>query len=81
MDHQGIVQWVGNIFSIGAIWAAFVGVAPAAGALVALIWYTIQIKESETAKRWFASRRTRKIARLKARLVKLEADDLSDCGD
>jgi hypothetical protein len=49
------------------------GWAPGIAALVALIWYLIQIYESATVQRWVANRRIRKIARMKAKVMMLEA--------
>jgi hypothetical protein len=74
MDHgSAINQWVGNAFSIGAIAATFMGWVPGVAALVALIWYSIQIFESATVQRWLANRRARRIAHLKAQVLLLEA--------
>lgn len=74
MDHGNqINQWVGNVVSVGAIVGTFMGWAPAIAALVALLWYCIQIYESATAQRWLMSRRLRRIAKLKAQVLLLEA--------
>lgn len=76
MDHgNAINQWVGNVFSIGAIAATFMGWVPGVAALVALIWYAIQIYESATVQRFLANRRARRIARLKATVLLLEAQN------
>lgn len=72
---HNISAWIGNAFSAGAIVGTLVGWLPAAAALVGLIWYLIQIYESQTAQRWLASRRARKIARLKQRLHTLQRPD------
>ena len=74
MDHSGTFNtWVGNIASVAAILGTFVGWVPAIAAGVALCWYLIQIYESQTLQRWLASRRARKIAHLRAKIVELEA--------
>jgi hypothetical protein len=73
MDNNVINQWVGNIVSVGAIIGTFMGWAPAIAALVAMGWYCIQIYESATVQRIIATRRIRKIARLKARVIMMEA--------
>jgi hypothetical protein len=70
MDHFN--TWLGNVISIGAIIGAIFGVVPFIAALVALVWYLIQIFESATAQRWMAGRRERKIARLRAKILMLE---------
>lgn len=74
MDSTHSLQaWIGNIVSVGAIITSALGFVPAVAALVAFIWYLIQIYESVTVQRWLANRRLRKIAKLKARVVVLEA--------
>lgn len=73
MDSNHINLWLGNALSLGAIVSTFMGWAPAIAAIVALIWYLLQIYESPTTQRWLANRRLRKIAALKARIVLLEA--------
>lgn len=73
MDHSTINQWLGNGLSIGAIASTMLGWTPAVAAIVALVWYLIQIYESTTVQRWLATRRNRKLARLKARVLMMEA--------
>jgi len=74
MNHESNINlWLGNIVSAGAVVSTVLGWAPAIAAIVALIWYLIQIYESETARRWMDGRRHRKIARLKARVLMMEA--------
>lgn len=70
---SAINQWLGNIFSAGAIITTALGWVPAIAAIVGLIWYLIQIYESATVQRWLATRRIRKIARMKARVIMMEA--------
>lgn len=70
---HSISQWIGNGLTGGAIVATLIGVIPAVAATVALIWYLIQIYESATVQRWLANRRTRRLARLKARVIMMEA--------
>jgi hypothetical protein len=66
-------HWIANFISGGAIIATMTGYIPAVAAGVGLIWYLIQIYESSTVQRWLAGRRIRKIARLKARVIMMEA--------
>jgi chromate transport protein ChrA len=63
--------------SVGAIVATIMGFIPPIAAMIAIVWYVIQICESDTVKRWFAYRRTRKIARLRAQVLMLEAQSKS----
>lgn len=65
--------WIGNAVSAGAITSALLGYMPAFAALIGGGWYLIQIYESATAQRWLATRRVRKLARMKARVLLLEA--------
>lgn len=74
-DHS-FGQWLSNALGGGAVLASAMGWMPAAvtmlGAIIAIIWYSIQIHESETVRRWSANRRAAKIAKLKAELILLE---------
>lgn len=74
--HNTIIQWFGNIASVGAILTTMFGIMPAAAAAVALIWYLIQIYESRTVQRYVHAHRIRRIARLKAKLLMLETSPL-----
>ncbi len=69
-------SWAGNIFSAAAIVGTFMGWLPALAAGVGMCWYLIKIYESVTVQRWVAARRARKIARLKARVLLMEAQNL-----
>jgi uncharacterized protein HemY len=73
LDHQSLSQWVGNVISGGTVIGVLAGFVPAVAAFVALVWYLIQIYESATVQRWRATRRARTLARLKARVLMLEA--------
>lgn len=72
-DH--VLSWFGNSASIGAVVSTIFGWLPPAAALIALIWYVIQIYESATVQKWIRTRRTRKIARMKAQVLLMEAQD------
>lgn len=72
-DHHYLLSWFGNIASFGAIVTTMAGLLPPIGALVAIIWYLIQISESASFQRWLHTRRERKIAKLRAKLLELEA--------
>lgn len=67
-----IMTWIGNGVSLGAIVTSFMGLVPALAALVALLWYLVQIYESKTVQVWIAKRRLRQLARLKAAVMMLE---------
>jgi hypothetical protein len=70
MDHNDhFNQWIAGSAVLGTIFGWF----PIIAAGVALCWYVIQIYESETVQRWLTSRRLRKIAALRAKVVMLEA--------
>lgn len=75
MDQHPLNTWISSIIGTSAIAAALVGFLPSIAAGVAAIWYLIQIWESETVKRWRSQRRVVKLARLKARVIMLEAHD------
>lgn len=75
-DHS-FNAWIANVFGAGTLAATWAGwmptIATVLASVVALVWYLIQIHESETVRRYLASRRARKIAKLKAKLIVLEA--------
>lgn len=73
MSDHPIALWFGNIASAGAILTTLAGLLPPITAIVALIYYFIQISESETVKSWRRHRRAHRIAKLRARLLELEA--------
>lgn len=73
MESHDLNTWVGNVVSTGAIVSTIFGWVPAIAAIVALFWYVIQISESATVRRWVSGRRTRKLARMKAQVLLMEA--------
>ena len=64
---------LGHLFSAGAIIGTFSGWLPGIAAVVALVWYVIQIYESKTAQHYFRTRRERQLAAYKVAIAKLEA--------
>ncbi len=72
-DH--VLSWFGNGASLGAVGLALIGWLPPIAAVIAVIWYMIQIYESNTVQGWIRSRRTRKLARMKARVIMMEAQN------
>ncbi len=75
-DH--LLSWIGNGASAGAVISTMVGWLPPAAAVIAFIWYVIQIYESATVQKWIRNRRTRKIARMKAQVLMMEAQNKPD---
>jgi len=71
--------WASNLFGGGAVAASLMGYLPGAAAVVAsgvaILWYSIQIYESRTVQRWVVLRRAKKIARMKAAVIMLEAQN------
>ena len=71
MSEHPVFQWIGNLVSLAAIVGALAGWLPIFAALVAIIWYSIQIWESATVRHYLNHRRTirkaKKIAKLRAR--------------
>lgn len=72
--RETILSWVGNGVSLGAIATTLAGLTPSIAAVVAIVWYSIQIFESATVQRWIAKRRQRRLARLRAALLALETE-------
>jgi hypothetical protein len=81
MDHDSVNQWAGNILSAAAVGASLLGWITPLAAAAGLIWYVLQIYESATVQSHLHDRRTQRIAKLKARLVVLEAMQLADDKD
>lgn len=73
MEDHHITQWIGNGLSVGAIVSTVFGWLPAVGAIVAIVWYVVQIKESDTFKRWSLRRHMKRVARLEAKLTYLRS--------
>ena len=66
------ISWVfGHVASGAAIIASLVGFLPPLAALIAFVWYVIQICESETFQNWRERRRIRKIKSLEEHLAQL----------
>jgi len=72
------LAWAGNSASVLTVFGTILGFLPPLAALVAVIWYLIQIAESKTYRDWRMDRqrvkKERKIARLKAKQVIIEAE-------
>jgi len=67
------VLWVaGDLGAIGTIAASLAGLLPPLAALIAIMFYIIQIKESDTISRALRNWRLRKLTRLRARAVEYE---------
>jgi chromate transport protein ChrA len=75
-DH--VLSWIGNGASGVAIVTTIFGWLPPAAALIAFVWYIIQIYESATVQKWIRSKRIRKIARMKAQVLLMEAQNKGD---
>ena len=58
--------------SVLAILGALAGWVPPVAALLAALWYSIEIYESKTFQRILADRRTRRVIKLRARILMLE---------
>ncbi len=73
-----MLSYVGNGASGLAIVTTIFGWLPPAAALIAIVWYVVQIYESDTIQKWVKSRRIRKIARMKAQVLLMEAQNKPD---
>ena len=62
------VTWIADIISGLAIAGTIVGFLPYIAAILGMIWYVIQICESNTVQVWWQTRKIRKKTRLMARL-------------
>jgi chromate transport protein ChrA len=75
MDDHGSLYWIGHVASGSAILATMAGIFPPMAALVAAIFYCVQLYESKTVQKWRHNRKQRKIARLRAEIFKLTGHD------
>ena len=72
MERHDIISWIGNGGSAGVIITTLIGWTPSIAAIVAMIWYLIQISESPTVRNWIARRRQARLAKLRAAVLLLE---------
>jgi uncharacterized protein HemY len=72
-SEHNFTLWISNLVGGGTILATLSGFVPALAAVVALVWYLIQIHESTTVQKWIRGRRLRRLAHLKAEAMMLEA--------
>jgi hypothetical protein len=80
-EHYSFVQWIGHSVSLVAISGTVLGFLPAFAALLAVIWYAIEIYESPTVRRFIYARELRKLVRSRARTVALELSIRNRGGD
>ena|ERR1035437_8677428 len=71
-DNFNLTAWVGGLTSIGAIFSTLFGWVPPIAAVFALIWYMIQIYDSEPVQKYRTRRLRNKLLRLHERAANLE---------
>ena len=76
MEDFNLPSVAGHSFSGLAILGSLVGWFPPIAVLLAIVWYVIQIYESNTVQKWRQARRVKKIATLKIEMARLEALEL-----
>lgn len=69
-------QLTGHGLSIGAIIGSLFGWAPPVAAFAALVWYSIQIFDSDRVQNFLHQRRIRKLAALRKQIAAIEAVEL-----
>lgn len=72
MNDHSWLAWIGNTASMGVILTTLLGYAPAFAAIVAVVWYFIQIYESQTIQRWMNNRLRRRLVKLHSEATHLE---------
>lgn len=72
MNDYPIISWIGNSASVGVIVSAIIGWLPAAAALIAVIWYLVQLYESKTIQRFLDRRLRKKLVKLHSEAARLE---------
>lgn len=68
-DHTALMNSVGNLVSAGTIMGTLAGALPPLAAAVAVLWYLIQIWESQTVQKSLHRRRRRHLRRRRAKAV------------
>lgn len=68
MDQYNPLHWLGHSASVFVILATLASLLPAFAALAAIIWYAVQIYESDTCQKYLEKRRMKRKAALVARL-------------
>lgn len=68
MEQYNPLHWLGHGASVAVILATLASLLPAFAALAAIIWYAVQIYESDTCQKWIEKRRMKRKAALIARL-------------
>ena len=71
-DTFNPIAWLGNGAAVTAIFSAVLGWIPPIAAVIALIWYTINIYESKTIQNYLQRRLRNKLMCLHARTAALE---------
>jgi hypothetical protein len=75
-SQHNTLNWFGSIASAGAIITSWIGLLPTimtvAASGVALLWYIIQIWESETVAKWRQARMRKRLIRLHREAMELE---------
>ncbi len=66
------LAWVGHTVSLFTIGGTLFGLIPALAASLAVIWYIIEISESQTVRQWIKARRLKKLIKLRIATVALE---------
>jgi hypothetical protein len=71
MEDVSVIGWIGHSLSSAAILGTIFGFFPYFAALLAAVWYLIQIYESRTFQHWFRNRlmkhRAKRLAQLRAK--------------
>lgn len=81
MDYDGFLTsawWAAHIVSPAALVATMAGFFPQITAVVVFCFYVVQLYESKTVQRWLASKREKRLRRLRAKIALLEELDRDD---
>jgi chromate transport protein ChrA len=71
--HERMNTIISYVVAPGVLVATVAAALPPLAALVAIVWYLVQIYESKTVQRWLATRQQRRLARMKAAVMMAEA--------
>lgn len=76
--HETVHATAGQVLSLTAIGGAVMGIVPPIAAIVGLIYYLILLYETATVQGWITKRRERKLAKLAAKAIVVQAAIVAD---
>jgi hypothetical protein len=70
--HTNWITWVWHSLAGSAVVGSLAGFLPPLAAVMAVIWYAIQIHESKSVRNWLHRRREKRIVAIQSKLASLQ---------